>query len=63
MQDIQADYYRKAGKIERDRAKSEAVFSGITGALKLGALSYFGGKSPVDAEGANRTVDNIIVRS
>lgn len=63
LQDIQADYYRKAAKIEKDRAKNEAVFSGITGALKLGALSYFGGKTSVDASGANRTVDNVVVRS
>ena len=63
MQNIQADYYRKAGKIEKSRAKKEAIFSGITGALKLGALSYFGGGTTIDADGANRTVDNIKVRS
>ena len=61
MQNIQADYYRKAGKIEKKRAKNEAIFSGITGALKLGALSYFSGETTIDADGANRTVDNIKV--
>ena len=63
LQNIQADYYRKAGKIEKERAKKEAIFSGITGALKLGALSYFSENTKVDADGANRTVDNVTVRS
>lgn len=63
LQNIQADYYRKAGKLEKSRAKNEAIFSGITGALKLGALSYFSENTKIDADGANRTVDNVTVRS
>lgn len=39
---IQADLYREAGAQAKKQAKSSAVISGLTGALKLGALSYFG---------------------
>ena len=42
MSGIQADLYREAGQISKKQAKQSAVISGVTGALKLGTLSYFG---------------------
>lgn len=43
IQDIQASYYKKAGKLAKQQATNEAIVGGLTGALKLGALSYYGG--------------------
>lgn len=43
MTDIQADYYREAGSIAKKRAIGEGLTSGLIGALKVGALSYFSG--------------------
>lgn len=63
MQNIQADYYRKAGKLEKSRAKNEAIFSGITGALKLGALSYFSGNSKIDVTDTARETKETKFRS
>lgn len=59
MENIQADYYKKAGKLVKKRATNEALFSGMTGALKLGALHYFSKDTPVDVKDTARTVDNI----
>ena len=39
---IQADLYREAGKQARKQNKTSAITSGFTGALKLGALGFFG---------------------
>jgi hypothetical protein len=43
IQDIQASYYKKAGKIAKTQGYTEALFSGLSGALKLGALNQYGG--------------------
>ena len=43
MMDIQSSYYKKAGKIAKQQGYLMGAFSGLTGALKLGALSYYGG--------------------
>lgn len=41
MADIQASYYRKAGRIEKRRSTVTAGLESLTGALKLGASNYF----------------------
>lgn len=43
IEDIQSSYYKKAGKLAKSQGYTEAMFSGLTGALKLGALKYYGG--------------------
>lgn len=44
MSNIQADYYKSAAKASKYQANMQALTSGISGALKTAALSYYGGK-------------------
>ena len=41
MQEIQADLNRSAAKEVKKQAKSNAIFSGITGAAQIAAAGYF----------------------
>ena len=41
-QDIQADLERASAKITRKTAKQSAIWSGLSAAAKMGAISYFG---------------------
>lgn len=43
IMDIESSYYKKAGKLAKQQATNEAIVGGLSGALKLGALSYYGG--------------------
>lgn len=59
MEMIQADYYKKAARLEKKQAKSGALMNGIMGALKLGGLGYFG-SGGVTTGAANDALSNLL---
>lgn len=41
LEDVQSDYYRSAAKMSKRQGITNAIYTGLTGAVKYGALKYF----------------------